>query len=115
MGTTRARLGAAVAAAALLTTAACGGGSGSSRPSTADLSKSIRSTGDNSVLGSQASQLTKAAADCIAKALHDSKISDTALRAIVKGNKDYKASSADQKAATAVLPQLEKCATAAQK
>ena len=103
------KLAAAFAGSALLLTAACGGGGGG-RPSTADLEKAI-SGGSDSVFGSSFSNVPKKGLDCIAKALHDSKLSDAALKAIVDKKKDYKPSKTDTSALTSVQSELMKCAT----
>lgn len=88
---------AAITLPALVLLAACGGGG---RPSTADLSKALNDH-DNKV----AAQFTEAfnspssdTLDCIAKVLHDSKVSDKSLKAIVDGDEDYKGSHADSNA-----------------
>jgi hypothetical protein len=113
MGNTIGRsIGAGLAAGALLFVGACGGSGGSSdsgRPSTTDLTSAITKTGDSSLLGNSGAKLTGEAASCLAKAMHDSDISDAGLRAIIKGDKDYKASSADEKAAASMIPDLQKC------
>lgn len=77
---------------------ACGGGDG--RPSTDDIAKALKDH-DNVV----ATQFTEAFSDvdddvldCIAKELHDSKISDDALQAIVDGDDDFKGSDKDSAA-----------------
>lgn len=101
------RIGAAIALSVLLVTSACG--SGDSRPSQDDLSKALRSGGDNSVLGKASSDVSKKAADCIAKVLVDSNISDRALKAIIESRKDYLPSKRDQAAAVAVSSKIVKC------
>ncbi len=107
------KLAAAFAGSALLLTAACGGGGGG-RPSTADLQKAL-SKGTDSVFGSAMSSVPKDAMNCIAKALHDSKLSDSALRAIVDNKKDYKGSKADTTALEGLQSDVMKCATDAAK
>jgi hypothetical protein len=107
------RFGAALAGCALLLTAACGGGGGG-RPSTAQLEKAL-SKGTDSVFGSALSSVPSSAMDCIAKALHDSKLSDGALRAIVDNKKDYKGSKADTAALEGLQTDVMKCASDAAK
>jgi len=97
------------AAGALALTAGCGGGDGA-RPSTASLEKAI-SGGSDSVFGSSFANVSKKGLDCIAKALHDSKLSDTALRAIVEKKGDYKPNKTDEAAMTSVQSELMKCAS----
>lgn len=106
MRTIASKTGLVLAAAALLATTACGGGGG--RPSTNEIQKAIEK--GNSALGSDV-KVPKDTAHCVAKAFHDSKLSDGALRALVKGDKDYKASSADQKAVDSLGSDVGKCAT----
>jgi hypothetical protein len=51
--------------------------------------------------------------DCVAKALHDSDISDGALNAIVDGDDDYKGNDKDAEALQeAITTDLPKCLTA---
>jgi hypothetical protein len=84
---------------------ACGGGGG--RPSEDDIAKSLKT---NSAFG-DLSGASDDAIDCIAKALHDSDLSDDALQAIVDGDEDYKADSDDTKAATEMVDDIGKCVT----
>ena len=102
------RFGAALAGIALLLTAACGGGS---RPSTADLQKALYG-GPDSVFGSSMAKVSKQGVDCMAKALHDSKLSDAALQAIIDKNKDYKT---DEAALAGAQAALMKCISSAAK
>jgi hypothetical protein len=77
---------------------ACGGGGGG-RPSEDDIAKALKD-GDNpagAAFGS--SGLDEKTIDCIAKAFHDSDLSDDALQAIVDGDEDYTGSKDDQKIA----------------
>lgn len=78
---------------------ACGG---SDRPSQADVSKAIQKTD---------SSFTKKGADCAAKVLVDSDISDKGLKAIADDDKNFKPSAADKKVQTKVSPAIEKCLT----
>jgi hypothetical protein len=107
----RTSLAAALTAAGLLSAAACGGGGGGGgggRPSTSEIAKAL-GDGDNSLLGSTGDNLGKSAENCIAKALHDSKISDAGLRALVRKDKNYKPSSGDSKAAASAADDMAKC------
>jgi len=101
------KFGAALAISVLLVTSACGGGG--SRPSESEVSKALQKGGDGSILGDDASKVSKKAADCVAKILVDSKISDRALKAIVDGNKTYQPSKADTAAGVAVSSKIVKC------
>lgn len=110
------KLGIVLAAVALAATAACGGssgGGGGGRPSASDISKSLDGGKGSFILGSAASSLNKSAVDCIAKAIEDSKLSDSAIRALVKGDKGYKGSSSDTKALSGLTTDIGKCAEAA--
>ncbi len=87
---------------------ACGGGDG--RPSTDDIAKALKDK-DNPIGTALAASGTEASddvIDCVAKALHDSDVSDEALNAIVDGDNDYKGSQKDadalQEAITTDLP-----------
>ena len=90
---------------AALALSACGGGGGG-RPSTDEVSKAL--TSKNSVFGST---IPKKSADCVAKALVDSKLSDKTVRAIADGNKDYKGTDADKKALSGLTTEFGKCVT----
>ena len=92
-------LSVATIAITLFLTGACGG---SDRPSQADVSKAIQKTD---------SSFSKKGADCAAKVLVDSDISDEGLTAIANDNKKYKPSAADQKVQTKVSPAIAKCLT----
>jgi hypothetical protein len=102
------RCGAVVLLGALLVTSACGGG-GSDRPSVDEVSKALRRAGDDSLLGPQAKSISKKSADCIAKALVDSKVSDTTLRKIVAADKNFRPTSADEAALSKLGPALVRC------
>ncbi|MBO9520871.1 MAG: hypothetical protein J7518_04980 [Nocardioidaceae bacterium] len=104
------RCGAAVLLGALLVTSACGGGGGSDgRPSEGDVSKALRKAGEDSLLGPAAKDITKAKADCIAKVLVDSKVSDRTLKKIVAADKDFLPSKADEAALSKAGPDLVRC------
>lgn len=98
-------LSAAIAAAALTLTAACGGGGGD-RPTADEISKAL--TSEKSALGTA---VPKKAADCIAKVFEESKLSDKTLRALIKGDKDYK-NADDTKVLGEMTEEIGKCATA---
>ena len=100
------RFGAGIAISVLLVTSACGGGS---RPSQGELSKALQKGATSKVLGGSGITVSKKAADCIAKLLVDSKVSNRALQAIVDGSKTYRPSKADTVAATQVAPKIVKC------
>jgi hypothetical protein len=107
------RLSTVVAAGLLLLATGCGGsgdGDGADRPSTGELATAIQEGGENGMFGDTGAKLDQDAADCMAKALHDSKISDEALQAIVDGDEDYEASKADEDAASSVVVEVQKCA-----
>lgn len=107
--TTSARmLAAGFAVAALSLTSACGGDGGGDRPSQSDIKKAI--TNKDGVFGGA---IPDEAADCVAKSLVDSKLSDKTLNAIVENDKDYKGSDKDKKALQDVQGDLTTCATKA--
>ena len=88
-------------------TSACGGDSGGGRPSVDEISDGVKdSMGDT--LGDD---VPDGAVDCIAKAFHDSDLSDDALQALVDGDEDYKGSKEDTEAITDVSAAAGKCAT----
>jgi hypothetical protein len=98
-------------AAALGGTAACGGGGdGGGRPSTDEIAKTLTSKASDNPFAGIVDKLDAKTANCIAEKLHSSKISDTALRALVKGDTEYKGSTSDQEAAAALVPSLASCA-----
>ena len=101
------KIGATLALAALLVTTACGGSS--SRPSQDELSKALQKGGDSSILGNGGAKVSKKSADCIAKVLEQSRISNRALQAIVDGRKGYTPSSADRNAAVGVASKIVTC------
>jgi hypothetical protein len=94
----------------LLGTAACGGGGdGGGRPSTDEIAKTLKSKASDNPFASIVDKLDAKTADCIADKLHSSKISDKALRALVKGDTDFEGSASDQKAAAELVPSLTSC------
>ncbi len=75
---------------------ACGGGGGG-RPSEGDIAKALKD--DDNPVGQQfgASDIDDAAIDCIAKAFHDSDLSDDTLQALVDGDEDYEGDKDEEK------------------
>jgi hypothetical protein len=97
--------------AALCGTAACGGGGdGGGRPSTDEIAKTLKSKASDNPFAGLVDKIDDQTANCIAEKLHSSEISDKALRALVKGDTDYKGSTSDQKAAAELVPALTSCA-----
>lgn len=91
---------------------ACGSSSSSGRPSTEDISDSLQH-GKAASLFDSGTALPATTADCMAKALHDSKLSDKTLQALVDGDKDYKGSKADATALSDLGSTMSSCVTAA--
>ena len=89
------KLGVALAATVVLL-AGCGGGGGG-RPSVDELSAVLS---EGSEIDGQEFSFPEEQADCIAKAFHDSDISDDALNAMVDKDEDYEPSDEDTKALT---------------
>lgn len=87
--------------ACCLALTACGSSGG--RPSVDELSKPMKDNmakyGGDVFKGDKADK----AAECMAKALHDSKLSDDALRAIVKNDTGAKLSKKDESAFASVM------------
>lgn len=105
------KLGAVVVAVLIATTLVGCGGGGGGRPSTATITSKIEDS--SSALGSElntgSTKISSKMATCIAKVPHDSNLSDGALRALVKGDKGYKASSQDEKAIKTLTPKFADC------
>lgn len=99
--------GAALVTGAVLAASACGGGG--SRPSEAELSRALQKGAEGSILGEGASKVSKEAADCVAKVLVGSGISDRALTALVEGRKSYTPTKADTAAAVKVSSKVVAC------
>jgi hypothetical protein len=100
-----------VALATLLAvlTACGGGGGGGDRPSTDDIAKALKDDGNSaSALATGASD---DAIDCIAKALHDSDLSDDALQALVDADDSFEGSKDDEKAITDIADDIGRCLT----
>lgn len=92
-----------------LALAACGGSS-SGRPSADDISDSLQHGKAADAIGATG-KLTASIADCMGKVLHDSKVSDKALNALVDGDKDYKGSKDDATELGNVTSKMSDCAT----
>ncbi|UUZ61390.1 hypothetical protein [Nocardioides sp. B-3] len=88
------KLGIALAATVVLL-AGCGGGDG--RPSVDEISTVLSEGGE---IGGEDFSIPEEQADCVAKAFHESDLSDDALNAMVDKDEDYEASDADEKALT---------------
>src|SRR5690349_7540889 len=90
--------------------AACGGGG---RPSADELSKALNDH-SNKVAAEFTSAFSDASAgtvDCIAQVLHDSKVSDGSLKAVVDGDEGYKGTRKDSHALQAATVGMAKCLT----
>jgi hypothetical protein len=90
---------------------ACGGGGG--RPSTDDIAKALKDKGNPAGAAFGSSGAADDAIDCIAKALHDSDLSDDALQALVDGKANYSSSKKDAEAVSDpdFIADIQKCAT----
>jgi len=92
----RARMKKIVALFALLAVlTACGGDDGG-RPSTEDIAKALKDKDNAAGKAFGSSAASDQVIDCIAKAFHDSDLSDDALQAIVDGDEDYEGDKDDQ-------------------
>ena len=78
-------------------------------PPTDEIAKALKDN-DNATSG-LAAGASDEAIDCIAKALHDSDLSDDALQALVDGDEDYKGDKDDSEAMVDVASDFQKCAT----
>ena len=87
---------------------ACGGGGGD-RPSTDDIAKALKD--DSNSASALAEGASDDAIDCVAKALHDSDLSDEALQALVDGDDNFEGSKDDQKAVEDIIDDIGKCIT----
>jgi len=94
----------AVASAALVLTFATGcGGDGGGRPSVDEIAEGLQG-------GTLGEDVTDEVATCVAKAFHESDLSDEALRALADGDEDYKGSKKDAEAAQSVSTEsITKC------
>jgi len=93
-------IAAAIVGGSVLLTAGCG------RPSTDDIQKAIAKA--SNVAGIPTS-LTSEQYKCIATAIHDSKLSDDALKALVDGKSTFKASDGDDAAMEALGEKISAC------
>jgi hypothetical protein len=101
------KFGVAAATAVLLLTAACGG-SGGGRPSVGDIQKELTKNGGGDSFG-LGDKFTGDTAKCFAKAIHDSDLSDKAVKALIDQDKDFKPSSSDEKAIGSITTEFSKC------
>ena len=83
---------------------ACGGGG---RPSEDDIAKALKD--DDNPVSAMAAGASDEAIDCIAKAFHESDLSDDALQALVDGDEDYKGDDDDEKAIADIADDIGKC------
>jgi predicted small lipoprotein YifL len=96
-------LSAAFVVAALTLTSACGGGGGGDRPSADDVAAQLKKSANG--------QITDKQADCAAKAIVDSDLSDEAVKAVAENDTDYKPSKADTEAQGDAATAIGKCIT----
>jgi hypothetical protein len=94
-------LSAAFVVAALTLTSACGGGG--DRPSQEDVASQLEKASNGSIKGKQA--------DCAAKAIVDSDLSDDAVKAVAENDTKYKPNDQDKKAQGDVSKEIGKCIT----
>jgi hypothetical protein len=86
---------------------ACGGGGGG-RPSTDEIADALKSNDEfSSIVG--AGDNSDETVDCVAKAFHDSDLSDDALNALVDGDDDFDGDDADKKAVEGMTEDLTAC------
>ena len=97
------KLGAAVAVALLLVTSACGGGRPSEEELSTAMQKGFKTNDDQTV------KLAKEQADCAAKVLVKSDMSDEALQSIAERDETYKESKKDAAAREAIKDDLAAC------
>ena len=91
----------------LVVLTACGGGG---RPSADDIAKALKDKGNPNGVA-LASAASDKAIDCIAKVLHDSKLSDDALQALVDGKSDYNGNKDDAAVIAGLTDDITKCVT----
>ena len=84
---------------------ACGGGG---RPSEDEIADALK---DNNSFGDLTNGASDEIIDCIAKALHESDLSDDALRALVDGDEDFTGDKDDTEAIADIQDDLTKCIT----
>ncbi len=87
---------------------ACGGGGGGGRPSQDEIADAMKENAEFSSLTEGAGDEV---IDCLAKALHDSDLSDDALQAIVDGDEDYDEENEDTEALADAQADFAKCIT----
>jgi len=90
----------------LVVLTACGGGG---RPSEDDIAKALKDK-DNPV-SAMATGANDDQIDCIAKALHESDLSDDALQAFVDGDEDFEGDKEDEDAIADMAADIGKCIT----
>ena len=95
-------LSAAFVVAALTLTSACGGGGGD-RPSADDVAAQLKKSAGSAITDKQA--------DCAAKAIVDSDLSDAAVKAVAENDTKYKPTDQDTKAQGEVSKEIGKCIT----
>ncbi|QIG43147.1 hypothetical protein G5V58_10585 [Nocardioides anomalus] len=96
----------------LFALSACGGGGGG-RPSQDDIAKALKDSDNPAGSVFQSGGTSDDVIDCIAKALHDSDLSDDALQALVDGDKDFDGSKKDQEVISSgdLTDEIGKCVT----
>ncbi len=95
-------LSAAFVVAALTLTSACGGGGGD-RPSADDVAAQLKKSAGSAITDKQA--------DCAAKAIVDSDLSDEAVKAVAENDTDFKPSDEDTAAQGDAATAIGKCIT----
>ena len=95
-------LSAAFVVAALTLTSACGGGGGD-RPSQDKVAAQLKKSTNGAITGKQA--------DCAAKAIVDSDLSDAAVKAVAENDTKYKPNDQDTKAQGDISKEISKCIT----
>jgi hypothetical protein len=93
-------LSAAFVVAALTLTSACGGGGGD-RPSQDKVAAQLKKSTNGAITGKQA--------DCAAKAIVDSDLSDDAVKAVAENDTKYKPNEQDKKAQGDISKEIGKC------
>jgi hypothetical protein len=90
---------------------ACGGhGGAESRPSVEEITRSLTSGSLAQAMGLDNTDAPHSTLTCVAQKLEDSRLSDAALRALMKADKDFQPSDSDQKALTDLPSQIVSCA-----
>jgi hypothetical protein len=83
---------------------ACGGGG---RPSTGEIEDALKS--DDNAMGALTAGAGDEVIECVAKALHDSDLSDEALQAIVDNDTDAEAEDGDDEALLDIQDDIAAC------